>query len=489
MLLINGSTYLSLRELANIFNEEIDFKNKNIYIKGGLDDIIEKVTEENLEGEECKPEFTVINELILKPNGELWVYGDNEGGRLLPTIKDKHITQPVKLFDDVRQILESGYDRGKNFEDFPAYLIVKEDNTLWRLGLKQEKLMDDVAKINDDVIITIDGELYLHGFKGGLIVNEILSLLGSSNDEFLAWDTWDEPYKLETIKVKGISNVKDAMYVSATETNANGTGISNEAESLLILKNDNSLWGCTKYTTTIPGKVKGQLNSIDHIMGDVKSLVNAGNVNAVIKNDNSLWAWGETSYGAFGGGLEESIEDPKKIMDDVRCAYIESDKCLVVTNNNELYTWGSNQFDTYNESKSVNRYKLASNIQKISRAPFHFAAVKTDGTVWMYGRDQLAEIEEYYDEEGNYIEKDKDSIGSFGTANVRKNIGYYKFHSAEPMRGAVDIQVNSYPNIRTYALKADGSVWVWGDKFIIVKNEDIELGKGTNTRIPRPFIR
>jgi len=385
VLLVNGSTYLSLRELANIFNEPIEFAGGIIYIKDELDKDLEEEIVENK-----KPEFTVLNELILKPNGELWVYGDNEGGRLSPTIKVKHITQPVKLFDDVRQILESGSDRGNNFEDFPAYLIVKEDNTLWRLGLKQEKLMDGVAKINDNVIITTDGELYLHGFKSGLLTNEILPLLGSSNDEFMAWDTWDEPYKIETIKVKGVSNVKDAMYVSAIEPNSSGTGISNEAESLLILKNDNSLWGCTKYTTTVSGKIKGHLNSIEHIMGNVKELVNAGNVNAVIKQDNSLWAWGETSYGAFGG---------------------------------------------------------------------------------------------------NYIAIDKDTIGSFGTANVRKNIGYYKFHSAEPMKGAVDVQVNSYPNIRTYALKEDGSVWVWGDKFIIEKNEDMELEEGTNTRIPRPFIR
>jgi len=484
VLLVNGTTYLSLRELANIFKEPIDFSNGTIYIKGEKPEIQpEEITKVPGKDEE-KIKFTVVDELILREDGTLWAYGNNKGGRLSASVKEEHIPQPIKIMDAIQSI--SG---GNN-----NYFILRQDHTLWMLDDKLTKVMDNVAEVRpqkwgaEGTIVTRDGELYIYGVMSGefsgSFSNEFAKAIGAQKAK--SDEIWDE-YKFQLYKVKGISGVKDAMYMGEfLEPGPNGFGSGNLAEALIILKEDNSLWGWHQYNEGTPIQWGG-MNSIQHIMDDVKSLESVGFINAVIKNDNSLWAWGATIYGAFGRELEDEVKTPIKLLDNVKMTDISQFTSFAVTNKGELYTWGVNQAMAFYGNSKPDIYKIGSNVEKIIADFLHFVALKTDGTVWMYGWDSAAETEESYDAQGNYIEKDKDMIGAFGTGDVRKNIGYYKFHSAEPLKGALDIGISQGEMTATYALKPDGNVWVWGTEFVL-KGESQTDDEKKQTRVPRPFI-
>ncbi len=489
VIIVDGTTYLHLREVANIFKETIHFAGNTIYIKGDVP-VVE--IPEN-QGQEDHIAFTVNEELILKPDGTLWAWGDNTNGRISSSVKEDNIVRPIKIMDDVVSISSPG-------------LILKKDHTLWEFDPGLRKVMDNVAKVpagstydNARTIITLDGDLYLYGIirnSDGSISEKIAKHLDTDNNPIPQRGDGYEKFPITPVKVKGISGVKDAIYRIEEEPSFDGYSTYNQGESLLILKQDNSLWACYDYvpvrdSDTDNREPWGHMDSFKHIMDGVTSIESAGLVNAVIKQDNSLWGWGTTHYGGLGRSLIDNVKTPIKMMDDVKSTIISSTFNFAITNKNDLYAWGTSQGPDfyYDGSRKPGMYKIASNIDKIIMgSAFHFVALKTNGTVWMHGWDPVHKMEEKYDADSNLIpEEDRVRIGGFGTGDVRE-IGYYTMESAEPVKGAIGIGAFVGDRTATFALKPDGSVLVWGPNFIIDDGDDAE-GPGRESRIPRVFIR
>lgn len=440
--------------------------------------------------EEAKIEFTVYKELILKPDGTLWAWGDNTEGRISPSMKKDHIVRPIKIMDDVTAISAPG-------------LILKKDHTLWEFDPGLRKVMDNVAKVthgdqygNIGNIITLNGDLYMYGiiaYSDDGPDEKIVRHLDTANNPIQQMGASYEKFPVKPIKVTGISGVKDAMYRIEQEPSSDGFGTYNQGESLLVLKQDNSLWACYDYVPirdTDSREPWGHMDSFKHIMDGVKSIESAGLVNAVIKQDNSLWGWGTTYYGGLGRELEDDVRIPIKMMDNVKATNISSMFSFAITNKNELYTWECSQGPDFwfDGKRETGIYKIASSIDKlIMGSPFHIVALKTNGTVWMYGLDPVQKREEQYDADSNLVsEEDRVRIGAFGTGDVKES-GYYSFESAEPVKGAVGIGASVEDRIATFALKPDGSVLVWGPNFIIDDGDDAE-GQERESRLPRNFI-
>ncbi len=98
---------------------------------------------------------------------------------------------------------------------------------------------------------------------------------------------------------------------------------------------------------------------------------------------------------------------------------------------------------------------IASCWQSVSSGLNHSGAIKTDGTLWMWGSNQYGQL-------GWSGSGSEDSPIQVGTGNNWKKVATGNFH--------------------TVALKADGTIWTWG------QNQYGQLGDGTTaalTRVPK----
>jgi alpha-tubulin suppressor-like RCC1 family protein len=181
---------------------------------------------------------------------------------------------------------------------------------------------------------------------------------------------------------------------------------------------------------------------------------------AAIKTDGTLWTWGESSRNVFEGrDSNEDILTPVTTSvggtnwKQVSCGYWYT---AAVKTDGSLWTWGYSYFgqlgrpDDYrykgtpvttfsggtNWADSLDDY-LAEDLYTISGGGFHTAAIKTDGTLWTWGRGTIGQL-------GNANTIDISTpITTFsgGTNWKQVNAGYYY----------------------TSAIKTDGTLWAWGN--------------------------
>lgn len=124
---------------------------------------------------------------------------------------------------------------------------------------------------------------------------------------------------------------------------------------------------------------------------------------AVIKTDGSLWMWGNTSDGQIGNGKEydelnytEQVT-PVKIMEDVAYVDCGSRHVAAIKKDGSLWTWGHNYhgelgngtcgWENDNDTCQSTPQKVLDNVVSVSCGETYTAAVKPDGTLWMWGNN------------------------------------------------------------------------------------------------------
>ena len=201
-------------------------------------------------------------------------------------------------------------------------------------------------------------------------------------------------------------------------------------------------WGGGTTPGNLPAKFAG-------ITGVVDVNVGFGNLVVALKSDGTVWAWGYNVHGEVGNGtVGGSYSTPQQVTGLTGITAISSSwtHSLALKSDGTVYAWGRNQYGqlgdgTYNGRASPVSVSGLANITSIAAGGYHSLAVKTDGTVWAWGR-----------------------AGS-GT----------------PTETLTPIQVSGLANIQTVAagdyhsmaLKTDGTVWCWGN------GSSGSLGNGT----------
>lgn len=224
--------------------------------------------------------------------------------------------------------------------------------------------------------------------------------------------------------------------------------------------------GTTSSTTGTPEKI------LDNVVFVSSGLNNNG---AAIQSDCSLWTWGDNWTGQLGNGLQGDGSNtlgvfqtrPGKIMDDVASVSCGYGHTGIVKNDGTLWMCGNNEWgqlgnggkgnDTYfsgNQNKPMQTVpvKVMENVKAVSCGTAHTAAIKEDGSLWMWGRN------------------DSGALGN-GKQGNRTKMDRYAWQDV-PVKVMDDVQAVSCGWEYTVALKTDGSVWVCGD------NNYGQLGNG-----------
>jgi alpha-tubulin suppressor-like RCC1 family protein len=162
---------------------------------------------------------------------------------------------------------------------------------------------------------------------------------------------------------------------------------------------------------------------------------------AAIKTDGTLWTWGNGGNGELGNNSGTSVSTPvttfaggtnwKQVSATAHTAAIKTD--------GTLWTWGRNQGgalgtnDITNRLTPVTTFAGGTNWKQVSCGYRFTSAIKTDGTLWTWGRGQL----------GDATLTDRSTpVTTFAGGTNWKQVSAGYRHTA--------------------AIKTDGTLWTWG---------------------------
>jgi alpha-tubulin suppressor-like RCC1 family protein len=186
-------------------------------------------------------------------------------------------------------------------------------------------------------------------------------------------------------------------------------------------------------------------------------------VTYAITNNNVLFAWGEASSGKLGINndiVSRSSPVQVGVFTDWSSISAKGDNsAAAIRSNNTLWTWGSDNFigtlgqNVSNVNRSVpTQVGTLTNWAKVSAGDQgHMLAVKTDGTLWGWGRNTSGQV-------GDGTAVNRSSPVQIGTLT--------NWHSVE----------TGY--LRSFGIKTDGTLWFWGNA------SDTLAGTNRNTYVP-----
>jgi alpha-tubulin suppressor-like RCC1 family protein len=182
---------------------------------------------------------------------------------------------------------------------------------------------------------------------------------------------------------------------------------------------------------------------------DWKQVSGGGQHGAAINIDGTLWAWGNNTYGRLGNGSTlSSLGNPSTTFaggtnwKQVSCG---QNHIAAIKTDGTLWTWGQGAIGelgnaaTTNRSTPVTTFAGGTNWKQVSSGFGFIAAIKTDGTLWVWGTNSSRQL------------GTNDTISSKSTP-VTTFAG-----------GTNWKQVSCSVGANIAAIKTDGTLWTWGN--------------------------
>jgi alpha-tubulin suppressor-like RCC1 family protein len=168
--------------------------------------------------------------------------------------------------------------------------------------------------------------------------------------------------------------------------------------------------------------------------------------NGAIKTDGTLWVWGEGTNGALGTNDTANRSSPVQTIaggtnwKQVSCGNRQT---AAIKTDGTLWIWGlgsDGQLGTNDlqpRSSPVQTIAGGTNWKQVSIGASYTASIKTDGTLWVWGGGTFGEL------------------GTNDTANRSSPV--------QTIAGGTNWKQVGCGNSHTAAIKTDGTLWIWGN--------------------------
>lgn len=186
---------------------------------------------------------------------------------------------------------------------------------------------------------------------------------------------------------------------------------------------------------------------------------------ALLDGSGNVWTWGRNDYGQLGNGTLENVSAPVKALEGAVAVSASERTTAAVKADGTLWMWGSNYHGQLGTGKTGDKniyggenedyasdhfvaftpVKVLENVKSVTADSVCTAAIRTDGTLWMWGDNQYGRI-------GN---------GGAGTDTDRYGWVYQRT-PVEVLEDVSSVTIGADANA-VAAIKTDGTLWMWGN--------------------------
>lgn len=233
----------------------------------------------------------------------------------------------------------------------------------------------------------------------------------------------------------------------------------------VAVKSDGTVW---EWGSTNGAHVPTRVPSITGVVAVAGGGAAGGgyDYSIALKNDGTVWAWGSNAFGKLGNGTTIDSAIPVQVIGLSGITKISAaalaEHSLALKNDGTVWAWGrNNRGEIGNGTGGTGQYQLTpvqvsniTNVVEISAGFAHSTAVTGDGFVWQWGWNRRGEY-------GNGTNSDV-------SVPLQTPVG---FNGAAKIAGGV---------AHTMIVKTDGNVWGSGE------NAHGQLGDGTFTNTLTP---
>lgn len=224
------------------------------------------------------------------------------------------------------------------------------------------------------------------------------------------------------------------------------------------------LWGFNNSGQLGDGTVTRRSSPVQTISAGTNwSYVSAGSGQVTaIKSDGTLWLWGNNDNGELGDNSITHRSSPvQTVSGGNNWAQVSAglNNVAAIKTDGSLWIWGDNFFgqlgsgNLTKQSSPVQTVSGGNNWKSVALGRYHAAAVKTDGTLWLWGSNI--------------------------TGQLGDNTRTHRSSPVQTVSGGTDWSTVSAGNL-TVATKTDSTLWVWGN------NNSGALGTGNITHRSSP---
>lgn len=360
-------TEVELEDSGKSYNEEVitEIKNDNLEDTTNLELNFQNATSTSKMSLNSRKNLKIYagmdSSAVITPIGELWRWGTNYAKQLGVGDFDEEFLTPTKV---------TGY-----------YNILDNANTI-------------SGGYSSSIVLDANGKLFSWGFNYLGILGLGMGYIGHENYVVIS------PTELD-----GLSDMVD---------------VRGKFYHTLGVRADGTLWGwgSDNVGSLGMGSVLGFVHSPQKVVGVngngfLTNVVSAdvGETHSIaLRSDGSVVSFGGNNFGQLGNGTLSSrvsptqvLKSPSSILTDIIAISSGNNFNLALSSNGTVWSWGQNNYGQLGDGTTTNRNYpiqvkgkggsgLLSDVIAISSGGSHSLALKSDGTVWSWGRNSNGQL-------------------------------------------------------------------------------------------------